>query len=544
MSYQALYRAWRPDRFSAVVGQEAVTKTLRNQVRAGHIGHAYLFSGTRGTGKTSTARIFSRAINCLSPQDGEPCGACAACEASSRDANMDIIEIDAASNNGVDEIRDLREKVKYPPQFGKYKVYIIDEVHMLSPGAFNALLKTLEEPPAHAVFILGTTEPQRLPATVLSRCQRYGFGRIRVGQIAQHLQKIAESEGAEAEFAALEQIARQADGALRDAIGLLDLCMEFGQGKVDSRVVQSALGSAGSEMLFAFAGALAVGDAGLALQLIDERMRAGGDAAVLCRELCGQLRGILVAAAAKDVGEILDIPEEEAARLRDLAQAFGPERALKALELFAQAEPEMRWAAQPRSVLEMAAFRACRPEAERDLAALLERVEKLERLAESGGALRAAAPQVAQSGEEKPLKAMRAQKKGGEKDEEGGAVPIGPSARPQNDGELWQAVLKDIKGERMPLYMPLRLAEFHGVQGGNARIAFSAENSAFIALFEKAENRELLERLLSRECGAPVTAKFVAAGAEAPSVKQPAADAALEKLSALFGRENIELSEE
>ncbi|MDR3085829.1 MAG: DNA polymerase III subunit gamma/tau, partial [Christensenellaceae bacterium] len=531
MSYQALYRAWRPDRFSAVVGQEAVTKTLRNQVRAGHIGHAYLFSGTRGTGKTSTARIFSRAINCLSPEDGEPCGVCAACEASKRDANMDIIEIDAASNNGVDEIRDLREKVKYPPQFGKYKVYIIDEVHMLSAGAFNALLKTLEEPPAHAVFILGTTEPQRLPATVLSRCQRYGFGRIRVGQIAEHLQKIAKSEGAEAEFAALEQIARQADGALRDAIGLLDLCMEFGQGRVDTQIVQSALGSAGNEMLFAFADALAGGDAGLALELIDGRMRAGGDAAVLCRELCAHLRGILVAAAAKDVGEILDIPEEEAARLRDQAEAFGPARALKALELFAQAEPEMRWAAQPRSVLEMAAFRACRPEAEQDLEALLERVEKLERLVQSGGAARAAAPEEAET---RPKKAEKAPKK------EEGKAPAAAQARPQNDGELWQGVLKSVKGERMPLYMPLRLAEFHGVQGGSARIAFSAENSAFIALFDRPENREFLEGLLSRECGAQVTAQFAVAGAEAPPSK-PAADAALDRLSALFGRENIEL---
>ena len=227
MEYTTLYRAFRPDRFKNVVGQQAIVQTLKNQVKAGRPAHAYLFNGTRGTGKTTTARILAKAVNCDSPIDGEPCGVCATCVALQGDNNLDIMEIDAASNNGVDEIRDLREKVKYPPQTGKYRVIIIDEVHSLSTSAasFNALLKTLEEPPEHAIFILATTDPQKLPPTILSRCQRYDFKRINTRDIADHLGMIAHEVGCTAEDDALMDIARAAEGGMRDAISLLDLCM-------------------------------------------------------------------------------------------------------------------------------------------------------------------------------------------------------------------------------------------------------------------------------------------------------------------------------
>ena len=229
MGYQALYRRYRPARFEDFVGQEAVIKTLRSQVMSGRIAHAYLFCGTRGTGKTSTAKVFARAVNCEHPDNGDPCGSCAACEALSAESSLDILEIDAASNNGVDEIRDLREKVKYPPQNGRYRVYIIDEVHMLSTGAFNALLKTLEEPPSYVVFILATTEPQKLPATILSRCQRFDFHRIPMHQIISRMKVAVEKEGIAAQDAALSRIARAAEGGMRDAWSIMDMCLGYAQ---------------------------------------------------------------------------------------------------------------------------------------------------------------------------------------------------------------------------------------------------------------------------------------------------------------------------
>ena len=227
MAYQALYRKYRPQRFDQMVGQEAILKTLRNQLRTGRISHAYLFCGTRGPGKTSTARIFAKAINCLDPQDGEPCGKCSLCQAMEEGRSVNVMEIDAASNNGVDNIRDIREEVKYPPTEGKYKIYIIDEVHMLSTGAFNALLKTLEEPPEHVIFILATTDPQKVPATILSRCQRFDFRRISAAEIAATLRSYVEQEGAKATDEALHTIATLADGSLRDSLSILDQCLAF-----------------------------------------------------------------------------------------------------------------------------------------------------------------------------------------------------------------------------------------------------------------------------------------------------------------------------
>ena len=227
MAYQALYRKFRPDTFDGVVGQDHIVRTLKNEIVSDMVSHAYLFCGTRGTGKTSTAKIFAKAINCLSPKDGEPCGKCAMCTAIQEGRSVNVIEIDAASNNGVDNIRDIREEVKYPPTEGKYKVYIIDEVHMLSPGAFNALLKTLEEPPAHVIFILATTDPQKVPVTILSRCQRFDFKRISSGEITKTLKKYIKIEGAQAEESALSAIGRLADGSMRDSLSILDQCLAF-----------------------------------------------------------------------------------------------------------------------------------------------------------------------------------------------------------------------------------------------------------------------------------------------------------------------------
>ena len=255
MAYRALYREWRPRDFSHMVGQKAIIETLRNQVVSKRIAHAYLFCGSRGTGKTSTAKILAKAINCEQPENGDPCGKCPNCIRADRDETLDVIEIDAASNNGVDEIRELRETVKYPPQYGVYKVYIIDEVHMLSPSAFNALLKTLEEPPEHIVFILATTEPQKLPDTILSRCQRFDFGRISTSEIAGRLKEAAFGSGAQVSDGALMLIARSAEGGMRDALSLLDMCLGY-RDQVDEQLVRTILGSSDDSFLFEFCDAL------------------------------------------------------------------------------------------------------------------------------------------------------------------------------------------------------------------------------------------------------------------------------------------------
>ena len=378
MAYQALYRTWRPEKFEDVVGQDAIVRTLTQQIESGRIAHAYLFCGSRGTGKTTTAKILSRAINCVNPLPGaDPCGACEACRSIQEERAMDVIEIDAASNNGVDEIRDLREKIQYPPSVGRYKVYIVDEVHMLSTGAFNALLKTLEEPPAHAVFILATTEPQKLPATILSRCQRFDFRRIPARLIEERLKKVLDATDAKAEDEAIQLIARSAEGGMRDALSLLDTCMS--DDVLTAARVREALGASGREAMYEFADALIAADAGQALTLIGRAMDAGRDPQVFAREVTGHLRSLLLAQAVKEgLEDLIESTREEAARLVQQASGASAEGLTRWMELFMRAEGDMKWMAQPRSALELVAVRCCRPQREQSPEALIERVAKLE----------------------------------------------------------------------------------------------------------------------------------------------------------------------
>ncbi len=389
MGYQALYRRYRPARFDDFVGQEAIIRTLRSQVMSGRIAHAYLFCGTRGTGKTSTAKVFARAVNCENPDRGEPCGQCAACRALSAESSLDILEIDAASNNGVDEIRDLREKVKYPPQSGRYRVYIIDEVHMLSQGAFNALLKTLEEPPAYVVFILATTEPQKLPATILSRCQRFDFGRIPAHQIIARLRVALEEGGIAAEEAALARIARAAEGGMRDAWSILDMCLgyaqEDGAGLTEALVLQ-VLGAADKRFLFEFADRLISADAVGALEMIDGMMRAGREVQVFVRDVSGHLRNLMLAGVCgqAQAESLLEVTAEDAQAYVEQAGRTSRTRLMRMLDLFLASETDMKWAAQPRFALEAATLRACEPEESLQLEALVARVDELERKLREG----------------------------------------------------------------------------------------------------------------------------------------------------------------
>ncbi|MDD3214827.1 MAG: DNA polymerase III subunit gamma/tau, partial [Eubacteriales bacterium] len=331
MAYQALYRQWRPMKFEEVLGQEAVIRTLRRQVETGRIAHAYLFCGCRGTGKTSIAKIMSRAVNCRNPEQGEPCGECEPCKAILSESTLDVLELDAASNNSVDNVRDLLEQVRYPAQVGKYKVYIIDEVHMLSTAAFNALLKTLEEPPEHVVFILATTEPQRIPATILSRVQRFDFGRIPAPLMIKRMEEALGQIQLQAEPEALQMVARAAEGAMRDAFSILDMCVSAAvDGKLTAATVRDVLGSSDKDFLFTFVDTIAAGDAAGVMRHIDTLMRSGREPQVFLRETARHMRALLTV---KTVGEnaaaLLEATDEDEKRYRKQAEAFTQERLLR-----------------------------------------------------------------------------------------------------------------------------------------------------------------------------------------------------------------------
>ncbi len=378
MSYQALYRRFRPRRFLDVKGQDHITTILKNQVVSGRYAHAYLFSGSRGTGKTSIARIFARAVNCLSPVEGEPCGNCEACRHSLEEEAVDIIEIDAASNTGVDDMRALLEKVRFTPLQLKYKVYIIDEVHMLSNAASNALLKTLEEPPAHVLFLLATTEPQKILPTVISRCQRFDFHRLSLSDMVGVLKSNLSEAGAMIEEGGLLAIARAADGGMRDALSLADQCLAFCGGHVTERDVYDVLGSMQQDFLFDMAEALLKGDAARALTQFDALVRSGRDMGVFTQDLAQHLRALLLAKACGDCRDLLDCTVETMARYRAQAEAASQERLLRALELITKSQSEMKWLRQPRVLLEAMLVRICRPEDEGALLALQERIAQLE----------------------------------------------------------------------------------------------------------------------------------------------------------------------
>ena len=317
MSYTALYRKFRPNTFDDVIGQEHIVKTIKNQILSNRVSHAYLFCGTRGTGKTSTAKIFARAINCISPKQGNPCNQCELCRAALENRSMNVIEIDAASNNGVDNIREIREEVKYPPTEGRYKIYIIDEVHMLSSGAFNALLKTLEEPPAHVVFILATTDPQKVPATILSRCQRFDFHRITTEQITQTLQSYMNTENVLADKEALHYVARLGNGSMRDALSILDQCIAFYSDEtLTLNKVLDVVGAVDNSVLFSMTDAILQKNTIKIMDLIEQIMIQGRDIAQFVTELVVHFRNILVCNTIEDAFSLLDISSEEYQQLQ------------------------------------------------------------------------------------------------------------------------------------------------------------------------------------------------------------------------------------
>jgi DNA polymerase III, subunit gamma and tau len=383
----ALYRKWRPDTFEEVKGQDHVVTTLKNQIINNRIGHAFLFCGTRGTGKTSIAKLFAKAVNCEHPINGSPCNECTACRAIADGSSMNVIEIDAASNNGVDNIRQIREEVQYSPSEGKYKVYIIDEVHMLTQGAFNALLKTLEEPPAYVIFILATTESHKIPITISSRCQKYEFRRISVETISDRLMELLGREQIEAEKKAVDYIAKAADGSMRDALSILDQCIAFNIGK--ELTYENVLDTIGAVDIDVFARLLECViklDVVGAIDLVDEVVWQGRELSRFVSEFTWFLRNVLLVKVSPEADQKLDMSAENLERLRQLAAQIDTDALIRYINIFSDTSANIKYAVQKRIVLELAVIKLCKPEMETDYSALLDRVRVLEQKLESGSA--------------------------------------------------------------------------------------------------------------------------------------------------------------
>lgn len=394
--HKALYRVYRPKTFGDVVGQEHIVKTLKNQIKNNNIGHAYLFSGTRGTGKTSTAKIFARAVNCLNPINEEPCNECEICIDTLNDNIMDIVEIDAASNNSVDDIRELRESVKYTPSKAKYKVYIIDEVHMLSQGAFNALLKTLEEPPSYVIFILATTEPHKIPATILSRCQRFDFKRVSSKDIASRMSYICKKENIEAEEKALSLIARNSQGALRDALSILDQCMSFGNEKIEYNDVIELLGTVNIDELFELSQSIIDENTKKSLEILNEFIIWGKDIRNLINDLIDHFRNLMVCKVSKDLDEIISLPEESIERLKEQSQYVNINDLIRILNILSETQDSMKSSSNTRILAEVTIMKIAQPMFDESKEALIKRIENLEEKIESGN-IKVSTVQIEQS---------------------------------------------------------------------------------------------------------------------------------------------------
>lgn len=384
MGYKALYREWRPRNFEDVVGQEHITTTLKNEIINDRIAHAYLFCGTRGTGKTSTAKVMAKALNCLDLKSGEPCNECEMCKKIDEGLAIDVTELDAASNNGIDKIRDIIDDTKYPPQEAKYKIYIMDEVHMLSVGAVNAFLKTLEEPPKNVIFILATTDPQKLPITILSRCQRFDFKRINQKEISNRLRKIADAQNIGYEQKSLDLISRVCDGALRDAVSILDQAIAMGESQIKYEDLVSILGLVTNEYLFDITDAIIDRSIEKAMIIIDKLMYAGKDMQLFMKDLIAHFRNLLMVKVTKNPEEVLDMSLENISMVKEQGRKIRVEEIMRAIRILQDAEINSKASKQSRLYLELAVIKMCKIEYDTSNEVILSRINKLEESLKSG----------------------------------------------------------------------------------------------------------------------------------------------------------------
>ena len=463
--HKALYRAYRPQTFKDVVGQEHIIKTLKNQIQNNNVGHAYLFCGTRGTGKTSTAKIFARAVNCEDSVNEEPCNECEVCKDILNDNNMDVIEIDAASNNSVDDIREIRENVKYTPAKCKYKVYIIDEVHMLSQGAFNALLKTLEEPPSYVIFILATTEPHKIPATILSRCQRFDFKRVTVKDMSSRMKEICEDVNVEVDDRALNLIARNSQGALRDALSILDQCMSFSENKIEYKDVVDLLGTVNVEQLFEMADYVIKEDTKKCLEILNEFVIWGKDIKNLIDDLIDHFRNLMVCKVSNDLDEIISLPEEIIDQLKSQAETIETNEIIRILNILSVTQDDIKASSNPRVLAEVSIMKLSQPMFDDSKEALLKRISNLEEVIRSGNIT------VNNNQDKKEQVVTQEEEKYEEKEE------IYYEEVKSEDVKLveksWENILTNIKKDRnMPVYAILREAKDFNVNSNTLYIIF------------------------------------------------------------------------
>ncbi len=447
--YQVLYRKYRPKVFSDVVGQEHIVSTLRKEIETGKVSHAYLFTGSRGTGKTSCAKILSKAVNCLHPVDGNPCNECEICKGIDSGAILDVVEIDAASNNGVDSIRDIRDEINFTPASCKYRVYIIDEVHMLSIGAFNALLKTLEEPPAHVKFILATTEVHKLPVTIVSRCQRFDFKRVTPESMKKRMEFIADSEGFTADDEALSLIARIADGGMRDALSLLDQCTGHGK-QITAEIVCEVAGMTGKDHLFNLADAAAKNNSGEALEIVNELHTNSCDMERLCSDLINHFRNLMIVKTVKNSADLLVCTAQEAEQYKVQSGKFTLESILYCISLLQESMANIKKGVNRRIEIEMAMIKLCSPSLMSDNEALLRRISDLEYKIKSGAiAVGTPAEKVSESKEEEPKTQTAPSVKEEAPKEE---LSEEASDSQQESSIDWAEVLSELTKTNMPLW--------------------------------------------------------------------------------------------
>lgn len=509
MSYTALYRKFRPQEFEDVKGQEHIVTTLKNQIKADRIGHAYLFCGTRGTGKTTIAKILAKAVNCEHPVDGSPCGQCAACQAIGAGTSMNVIEIDAASNNGVDNIREIREEVAYRPTAGRYKVYIIDEVHMLSAGAFNALLKTLEEPPSYVIFILATTEVHKIPITILSRCQRYDFKRITVETIADRLTELMEKEGNQVEDKAIRYIAKAADGSMRDALSLLDQCIAFYLGeKLTYEKVLENLGAVDTEVFSSLLRQILAQDTPGAIRTLEGLIIQGRELGQFVTDFIWYMRNLLLVATSDDPEEAVDASAENLDRMKEESRMVSIETLMRYIRIFSDLSNQIRYASQKRVLVEIALIKLCQPVMETNLDSLFDRVRVLEEKLKNG--------MVVQQPQEFPgqdrghgllpepgsgiAEAKEEQQPGGKPEK---AAPADLQYVKKN----WNAIIRETRG----LFQQMLLESSPKYDADSQEPVLYVEFRNFLAqtCIEDPENLQVLKRAIFKKIGKDLEVKMV-----------------------------------
>ncbi|MDP4089224.1 MAG: DNA polymerase III subunit gamma/tau [Bacillota bacterium] len=509
MAYKALYREWRPKTFEDVVGQKHITVTLRNQIKSGRIAHAYLFCGTRGTGKTSTAKILSKALNCLNLREGEPCNECEMCRKINDGISIDVTELDAASNNGIDNIRDIIEDVQYPPQESRYKVYIMDEVHMLSTGAVNAFLKTLEEPPRNVVFILATTDPQKLPITILSRCQRFDFKRIKNDDIFDLLRRIVDQQGVYAEDKSLRLVARISDGAARDALSILDQAISMGGGKVEYNNLVGMLGLVTNENLIRLIDAVIDRNVEASMKLIDEIVLSGKDINTFIKDLISHLRNLMIVKVSNSPEDILDMSLENIADISAQAQKIRVEEIMRDIRILQEAEEQARWSKQSRIYLELSIIKMCKIEFDTSREVLLARINRLEEAIKQGKITVSAEKAVSkQSSPKEEAAHVKAPK-------EARVIPAeefnaDSKATIDDVRKVWKDILETLKARRaMVIYASLMTGRPGKCSGGVVEILYEQQYAFNKQRLEKEEARRLVDEVFSEVLKERIRVKYV-----------------------------------